>query len=228
MRAILIDWLIDVHKKFKLRSQTLFMAVNIIDRILEKVEVAKHRFQLLGITGLFIASKYEEIYPPELERFSYVCADAYTNDDLLQMESKVLELLDFNLVFTSSYNLFLTYSKESKFCFLTPLVGLEPKEYCFGNFSLFSSLLESKLMKKNAAEIAAGCIMLLNKVFGKNFSINKLAKDFDIDVKGIKECSLLMFFNLVESKKSELKACRRKFNTDEYFNVGSFQIKLDN
>ena len=115
MRAILIDWLIDVHKKFKLRSQTLFMTVNIIDRILEKVEVAKHRFQLLGITSLFIASKYEEIYPPELDRFTYVCADAYTNEDLLNMESKVLEILDFNLVFTSSYNLFITYSKEGKF-----------------------------------------------------------------------------------------------------------------
>lgn len=115
MRSILVDWLIDVHKKFQLRTQTLFMAVNIIDRILALVEVAKHRFQLLGVTALFISSKFEEIYPPELDRFTYVCADAYTNQDILNMESKVLGLLDFNLVYTSCYNLFAAYAKESKF-----------------------------------------------------------------------------------------------------------------
>ena len=66
MRAILVDWLIEVHSKFKLQKETLFITINIIDRFLEKAKVSKSRLQLVGVTALLIASKYEEIYPPEL------------------------------------------------------------------------------------------------------------------------------------------------------------------
>lgn len=118
MRGILIDWLIDVHKKFRLRDHTLFIAVNLIDRSLEKFYVKKSNFQLLGITCLFIASKYEEIYPPAMSEYTYVCADAYKDRDLLDMEAQILNALNFDLVFTSSLSIFKTYSQESKKKFL--------------------------------------------------------------------------------------------------------------
>lgn len=102
MRGILIDWIIDVHKKFKLVVETLFLAVNLIDRVCQMIKIAKHRFQLLGITCLFIASKYEDIYPPYLSDFAFVCADAYSDNDILKMEAEVLRLLDFNIVHTSN------------------------------------------------------------------------------------------------------------------------------
>jgi hypothetical protein len=105
MRGVLIDWLIDVHKKFKLKEKTLFMAVNLIDRFLQIVQVRKQNFQLLGISCLFLASKYEEIYPPPLKEYSYVCADAYTNDQLKLMESDVLNLMNFKLVFSSTFEM---------------------------------------------------------------------------------------------------------------------------
>lgn len=98
MRGILIDWIIDVHKKFKLKLETLFLSVNLIDRVCQATAIAKYRFQLLGITCLFTAAKYEEIYPPFLSDFAFVCADAYTEDDILNMEAEVLKLLDFNMV----------------------------------------------------------------------------------------------------------------------------------
>jgi hypothetical protein len=63
MRAILIDWLIDVHLKYKLLPQTMYIAVNLIDRYLEKVDTNRVKLQLVGITAMFIATKYEEIYP---------------------------------------------------------------------------------------------------------------------------------------------------------------------
>ena len=114
MRAILIDWLIDVQRKFRLRHHTIFIAVNLIDRTLEKVLIQKSQLQLLGITSLFIASKYEEIYPPPLKEYTYVCADAYNDEDLLKMEALIFEAIDFNLVFTSRFSLYSAYSKESK------------------------------------------------------------------------------------------------------------------
>jgi len=78
MRAILIDWLIDVHLKFKLVNETMFLTVNLIDRYLEKSQVSRQKLQLVGVTAMFIATKYEEIYPPDLRDFVYVTDKAYT------------------------------------------------------------------------------------------------------------------------------------------------------
>ena len=78
MREILIDWLIDVHMKFKLKEDTLFIAINIIDRYLEIKPVSRLKLQLLGITSLFIACKYEEVYTVQkIKDLVYVCDQAY-------------------------------------------------------------------------------------------------------------------------------------------------------
>jgi cyclin B len=115
MRKILIDWLVDVHRKFKLRPTTLFMAVNIVDRFMELTSdfIHKSKYQLFGITCLFIAAKYEEIYPPGLGDFVYVCADTYNAHNILDMEGIILNTLEFNLVYSSSLQLFGIYAEES-------------------------------------------------------------------------------------------------------------------
>ena len=78
MRSILVDWLVEVHLKFKLVPETLYLTVNIIDRYLARTEVSRPKLQLVGVTALLIASKYEEIYPPELRDLVYICDRAYS------------------------------------------------------------------------------------------------------------------------------------------------------
>ena len=82
MRAILVDWLVEVHLKFKLVPETLYLTINLIDRYLNLAEVSRPKLQLVGVTCLLIASKYEEIYPPELRDLSYICDRAYTKNDV--------------------------------------------------------------------------------------------------------------------------------------------------
>lgn len=82
MRAILVDWLVEVHLKFKLVPETLYLTINLIDRYLEREEVSRPKLQLVGVTSLLIASKYEEIYPPELRDLVYICDRAYTKQDV--------------------------------------------------------------------------------------------------------------------------------------------------
>lgn len=65
MRSILFDWLVEVHLKFKLVPETLFMTCGLIDRYLEKEKVMRDKLQLVGIAAMFIASKYEETFAPE-------------------------------------------------------------------------------------------------------------------------------------------------------------------
>ncbi|XP_032069637.1 G2/mitotic-specific cyclin-B1 [Thamnophis elegans] len=97
MRAILIDWLVQVQMKFKLLQETMYMTVAIIDRFLQNNKIAKRMLQLVGVTAMFIASKYEEMFPPEIGDFAYVTDHTYTSLQIRQMEMKILRSLDFNL-----------------------------------------------------------------------------------------------------------------------------------
>ncbi|NXV54194.1 CCNB1 protein, partial [Uria aalge] len=97
MRAILIDWLVQVQMKFKLHQETLYMTVGIIDCFLQDNAVSKKTLQLVGITAMFIASKYEEIFPPHVGDFAYVTDCTYTTSQICQMEMKILQALDFGL-----------------------------------------------------------------------------------------------------------------------------------
>jgi G2/mitotic-specific cyclin-B, other len=84
MRAILVDWLIEVHHKFKLLPETLFLTINLIDRYLEKQAIVRTKLQLVGVTAMLIASKYEEIYAPEVRDFVYITDKAYSKEEILQ------------------------------------------------------------------------------------------------------------------------------------------------
>ncbi|XP_068781999.1 G2/mitotic-specific cyclin-B1 [Struthio camelus] len=97
MRAILIDWLVQVQMKFRLLQETMYMTVAIIDRFLQDNTVSKKMLQLVGVTAMFIASKYEEMYPPEIGDFAFVTDHTYTKSQIRQMEMKILRALDFGL-----------------------------------------------------------------------------------------------------------------------------------
>ncbi|CAB1426421.1 unnamed protein product [Pleuronectes platessa] len=97
MRAILIDWLVQVSLKFRLLQETMYMTVGIIDRFLQDHPVPKKQLQLVGVTSMFLASKYEEMYPPEISDFAYVTDRAYTTLQIRDMEMTILRQLKFQL-----------------------------------------------------------------------------------------------------------------------------------
>ena len=80
MRKVLLDWLVEVHANFKLLPETLFITVNLIDRYCALCQIERKNYQLLGVTCMLIASKYEEIYPPYMKDFVYITDQAYTKD----------------------------------------------------------------------------------------------------------------------------------------------------
>jgi G2/mitotic-specific cyclin 1/2 len=86
MRGILVDWLIEVHTRFRLLPETLFLAVNIVDRFLSQKVVPLDKLQLVGITAMFIASKYEEVLSPHVGNFVHVADDGFTIEEVLSAE----------------------------------------------------------------------------------------------------------------------------------------------
>lgn len=102
MRAILVDWLIEVHFKFKLFPETLFLTINLLDRFMAKVQVSKDQLQLVGITAMLLASKYEEIYAPEISDFTYITDNAVSAEEIREMERHMVTALDFDFQTQSS------------------------------------------------------------------------------------------------------------------------------
>lgn len=97
MRAILMDWLVQVSIKFRLLQETMYMTVAIIDRFLQDNPVPKKQLQLVGVTAMFLAAKYEEMYPPEISDFAFVTDHAYTPAQIREMERNILKVLKFQL-----------------------------------------------------------------------------------------------------------------------------------
>lgn len=109
MRSILIDWLIEVHNKFKLQPQTLWLSINILDRYLEKVQIMRSRLQLVGVSALLIASKFEEIYPPEVKDCVYITDNAYDRLEVLTMETAILTKLEYRISIPTGYHFLTRY-----------------------------------------------------------------------------------------------------------------------
>jgi hypothetical protein len=99
MRAVLVDWLIQVHQQFNLLQETLYLTVAILDRFLQDhaSKIERKQLQLVGVASMFIAAKYEEMYAPEIGDFVYITDRAYTESQIREMEMKILSSLEFNL-----------------------------------------------------------------------------------------------------------------------------------
>lgn len=118
MRAVLIDWLVQVHSRFQLLQETLYLTVAILDRflqvgsacpfraasdsnrlllVLQVQPVSRRKLQLVGVTAMLVACKYEEMYAPEVGDFAYITDNAFTKSQILEMEQVVLRSLHFQL-----------------------------------------------------------------------------------------------------------------------------------
>ncbi|KEF55435.1 uncharacterized protein A1O9_08185 [Exophiala aquamarina CBS 119918] len=97
MRSVLMDWLVQVHHRFNLLPETLFLCVNYIDRFLSCKVVSLAKLQLVGATAIFIAAKYEEINCPSVQEIVYMVDGGYTIDEILKAERFMLTMLQFEL-----------------------------------------------------------------------------------------------------------------------------------
>ena len=99
MRRVLVDWIVGVHLQFRLLPETLYTTVAILDRFLQNhlASIDRTTLQLVGVGAMLVASKYEEIFAPEIKDFVYITDKAYTERDIIRMELKILEGIKFNL-----------------------------------------------------------------------------------------------------------------------------------
>jgi len=158
MRAILVDWMVEVQESFEFNHETLYSAVKIVDIYLSKKKVAKDNLQLIGAAALLLASKVEELMPPLVSDFVYVCDDAYTRDTILAMERKMLKVVGFDIGFPLSYRFVRRYAKVCK-------VGVS--DLTFARYILETSLLHYDLnINTSPSVLAAAALTLVLKIKG--------------------------------------------------------------
>jgi len=154
-RTILVDWLSEVCTRFKLLTETMFICVNIVDRFLQYKSVSKQKLQLVGVTALLIACKFEEIYTPEVEDFIYITDQAYTRDDLLKMERLILMTLDFNLSTPTPLHFLRRFSRAAQ---------SNSKIHTLSKYLAELSLLEAKLLQFLPSMVAAASVYIARKM----------------------------------------------------------------
>ncbi|CCE93147.1 cyclin family protein TDEL_0F03360 [Torulaspora delbrueckii] len=119
MRAILIDWLVEVHEKFQCYPETLFLTINLMDRFLSKNKVTLSKLQLLAVTSLFIAAKFEEVNLPKLSDYAYITDGAASKNDIKNAEMFMLTSLEFNIGWPNPMNFLRRISKADRYDFQT-------------------------------------------------------------------------------------------------------------
>ncbi|XP_022969454.1 putative cyclin-B3-1 isoform X1 [Cucurbita maxima] len=114
MRGVLINWLIEVHFKFDLMPETLFLTVTLFDRYLSQVIIKKNEMQLVGLTALLLASKYEDFWHPRVKDLISISAESYSREQVLQMEALILKKLKFRLNMPTPYVFMLRFLKAAQ------------------------------------------------------------------------------------------------------------------
>ncbi|KAJ5121597.1 uncharacterized protein N7515_009558 [Penicillium bovifimosum] len=115
MRSVLMDWLVQVHQRFNLLPETLFLTVNYIDRFLSYKVVSMGKLQLVGATALFIAAKFEEITAPSVQEIVYMVDGGYSVDEILKAERFMLSILNFDLAWPGPMSFLRRISKADEY-----------------------------------------------------------------------------------------------------------------
>ncbi|KAF8555822.1 A/B/D/E cyclin [Imleria badia] len=157
MRGILLDWLVQVHARFRLLPETFFLCVNIIDRFLSARVVSLAKLQLVGITCLFVAAKVEEIVAPSVSHFLHCADSSYTESEILLAERYVLKTIDWNLSFPNPMHFLRRISKADDY---------DVKARTIGKYLLEVGALEWRLLATPPSLMAATSIWLARLILG--------------------------------------------------------------
>ena len=225
MRKILLDWLIDVHAKFNLLTETLFLSINIIDRFLSKQSINRKYLQLLGVTSMFLASKYEDIYPPEMKDFLFMTDNAYTAEEMVKMESDILDKIEFNMTYPTSLRFLEIFKK---------ILNLKEIDFFRCKYFLEIGLFDYKCCHFSPSLIAATSIFLnykINKFKYKDIKLseNKILKSVQYDLKEMTPC-LNCLINAIKKMievGNKFTAIKRKFEKEEFMKVSKEKIDIN-
>jgi G2/mitotic-specific cyclin 3/4 len=158
MRAVLIDWVVQVHSRFSLLPETLFLTVNYIDRFLSCKIVSLAKLQLVGATALFVAAKYEEVNCPTISEIIYMVDGGYSVEELLKAERFMLSMLQFELGWPGPMSFLRRISKADDYCLETRTLA---------KYFLEITIMDERMVGCAPSFTAAGAHCMARLMLGK-------------------------------------------------------------
>jgi len=217
MRAILVDWLVEVQESFELNHETLYTAVKILDIYMSKMVVNKEDLQLVGATACLIACKIDERVPPCLDDFVYVCDDAYSRTQIKDYERKVLGTVGFDVGYPLSYRFVRRYGRVCK-------ASMDVLTYA--RYILETALLEYKFnVAVSESKLAAAALVLafkVNKI--DNNWVNTLAFYSGYTPSEVADLVQSLFEMLKQYPKENLKTVRQKYSHRVFHEVATIPL----
>lgn len=224
MRTILVDWLVEVAQEYKLQSETLFLAVNYIDRFLSYMSVVRGKLQLVGTAAMFVAAKYEEIYPPDVSEFVYITDDTYTKKQVIRMELLILKVLSFDL------------SVPTPLTFITAMsisTGLPDQAMYLAMYLSELAMLETDAYLETLPSIlAAAAIAVARYTLKMEPWTCELKRKTGYDAKDFKRAMEFLYILFCKAPTQTHRAIQEKYSCSQYLHVSklvprSEDIKLE-
>lgn len=204
MRSILVDWLVEVQLKFKLMPESLYLTVSCIDRFLTKNQVSRKDLQLVGLAAMFIASKYEEIWAPEIRDLIYISDKAFHRDEIISMEKMMLNTLGFHLTVPTGYLFLQRFLK---------VTNADKNVSMLSHYLLELTLVEYKMLRFPYSKIAAAAVYTANKNLNKSeYWSYVLEQHSHYNVEEIQSCVVALTDLQKKAPKGRLNAVYKKFS----------------
>ncbi|KAI0710022.1 cyclin-like protein [Earliella scabrosa] len=215
MRQTLVDWLLQVHLRYHLLPETLWIAINIVDRFLTKRVVSLMKLQLVGVTAMFIAAKYEEILAPSVEEFVFMTERGYTKEEILKGERIMLQTLDFKIShYCSPYSWMRKISKADDYDLQTRTLS---------KFLTEVTLLDHRFLRVKPSLVAAIGMYTARRMLGGDWN------EAFVYYSGYTEEHLLpghklLIEKLTEDGFSEQHVCR-KYATKKFLKASLYAVE---
>ncbi|XP_022735101.1 putative cyclin-B3-1 isoform X2 [Durio zibethinus] len=215
MRGILINWLIEVHLKFDLMQETLYLMVTLLDRFLSEVQIKKNDMQLVGLTTLLLASKYEDFWHPRVKDLISISAETYTSEQMLKMEKLVLKMLKFRLNTPTPYVFMLRFIKAAQSDTKLEHLSFYLIELC---------LVEYEALKFKPSLLCASAIYVARCTLQMTPSWTPLlCKHAHYDVSEIRECAEMILRFQRAARWGQLKVTYEKYMSIELSGVAAIK-----
>ncbi|WWD00554.1 hypothetical protein V866_007488 [Kwoniella sp. B9012] len=213
MRAILMDWIIEVHAKFRLLPETLFIATNLVDRFLSKRVISLVKFQLVGLTALFIAAKYEEVICPSIEHFLHMTDGGYDTDEILKAERYMLSTLSFDLSYPNPLHFLRRISKADGYDIQTRTVA---------KFLVEISCVEHELIAYKPSQLAAAAMWLARKCLDRGEWTPNLVHYSNYSQEEIVECAQAMYRYVLDPDFNDTSSFYKKYASKKHMKASVY------
>lgn len=214
MRALVVNWMVEVQENFELNHETLYLGVKLVDLYLSKVRITKNKLQLIACASLFVAAKYDERFPPIIDDMLYVCDGLYSSEDLTSMEVELLKAVDFQLGIPLSYRFLRRYARCNK---------VQLRTLTLARYILETSLLDYSIIRYSDSKLASAALHLALIMEGEKEWTSTLEYYSGYKIQDFKDI-MKVLNDVLHKRQAKEHAIKIKYSHKVFFEVAKIPL----